>query len=85
MGRSGVGGRAAAPIWLYFMEQALAGKPVEAFTAPEGVIFARIDPKTGLLASPGAKDSVFESFLDGTAPKEYAPPTGEEPGEAVRP
>jgi penicillin-binding protein 1A len=85
MGRSGVGGRAAAPIWLYFMEQALAGKPVEAFTAPEGVIFARIDPKTGLLAGPGMKDSVFESFLEGTAPKEYAPATGEDSPEPVRP
>ena len=63
----------------------LAGKPVEAFTAPEGVIFARIDPRTGLLAGPGSKDSVFESFLDGTAPKEYSPTTGEETGEAVRP
>jgi len=85
MGRSGVGGRAAAPIWLYFMEQALAGKPVEAFTAPEGVVFARIDPKTGLLAGPGTKDSVFESFLEGTAPKEYAPSTSEDAGEGVKP
>jgi penicillin-binding protein 1A len=80
-----VGGRAAAPIWLYFMEKALAGKPVEVFTAPEGVVFARIDAKTGLLATPGTKDSVFESFVEGTAPKEYAPATGEETAEGVKP
>ncbi len=86
MGRSGVGGRAAAPIWLYFMEQALKGMPVEVFPAPEGVVFARIDPKTGLLANPGTKDPVFESFLEGTAPKEYAPPSSDDPAsEPVRP
>jgi hypothetical protein len=31
------------------------------------------------------KDSVFESFLEGTAPKEYAPATGEDSPEPVRP
>ncbi len=86
MGRSGVGGRAAAPVWLYFMEQALKGMPVEVFAAPEGVVFARIDPRTGLLASPWTKDPVFESFLEGTAPKEFAPPSSDEPAaEPVRP
>lgn len=86
MGRSGVGGRAAAPVWLYFMEQALKGMPVEVFAAPEGVVFARIDPRTGLLAGPGTKDPVFESFLEGTAPREYAPDAGgETPSEPVRP
>ncbi len=86
MGRSGVGGRAAAPVWLYFMERALKGLPVEVFAAPEGVVFARIDPKTGLLANPGTKDPVFESFLEGTVPQEHAPPSGDETaGEPVRP
>ena len=86
MGRSGVGGRAAAPVWLYFMEQALKGTPVEVFAAPEGVVFARIDPKTGLLAGPWTKDPVFESFLEGTAPREHAPPSSDEPGgDPVRP
>ncbi len=85
MGRSGVGGRAAAPVWLYFMEQALKGMPVEVFAAPEGVVFARIDPRTGLLANPGTKDPVFESFLEGTAPREVSPATGEETPEGVRP
>jgi penicillin-binding protein 1A len=85
MGRSGVGGRAAAPVWLYFMEQALKGMPVEVFAAPEGVVFARIDPRTGLLANPGTKDPVFESFLEGTAPKEVSPATGEETPEGFRP
>lgn len=85
MGRSGVGGRAAAPVWLYFMEQALKGLPVEVFAAPEGVVFARIDPRTGLLANPWTKDSVFEGFLEGTAPKEVSPSTGEEAAEPIRP
>jgi penicillin-binding protein 1A len=72
MGRSGVGGVAAAPIWLYFMEKALAGQPVEVFPTPEGIVFTRINPRTGLLAGPFAKDAVFECFLEGTAPKDYS-------------
>lgn len=72
MGRSGVGGVAAAPIWLYFMEKALAGQPVEVFPTPEGIIFTRIDPRTGLLAGPFTKDAVFECFLEGTAPRDYS-------------
>lgn len=85
MGRSGVGGRAAAPVWLYFMEQALKGTPVEVFAAPEGVVFARIDPKTGLLANTWTKDPVFESFLEGTAPRDVSPVTSEETADQIRP
>jgi len=73
LGRAEVGGVAAAPIWLYFMEKALAGQPVENFKTPEGIVFVKIDPRTGLLARPFSSDSREECFLDGTAPKEYAP------------
>ncbi|MEJ2067457.1 MAG: penicillin-binding protein, partial [Deltaproteobacteria bacterium] len=65
------GSRAASPIWLSFMQKALAGKPVKNFPIPEGIVFAKIDPKTGLLASPGAKDVVFECFKEGTQPTTY--------------
>ncbi|MDD5169287.1 MAG: PBP1A family penicillin-binding protein [Syntrophales bacterium] len=66
IGRQEVGGRAAAPIWLYCMSQALANTPVETFPVPKGIVFAKVDPRTGSLYSgPG---SIYEAFLDGTAP-----------------
>jgi len=45
MGNQEVGGRAAAPIWLYFAEKALEGTPIELFPVPEGIVFMRVDPR----------------------------------------
>jgi hypothetical protein len=39
---------------------------------PKGVVFARIDPETGLLAPPDGQ-GVEECFVAGTEPTEYAP------------
>ena len=72
LGRREVGGVAAAPIWLYFMERALANKPVETFSVPDGILTAKIDPKTGMLAKPLSSDGIVEYFLDGTAPTDYS-------------
>ena len=72
LGRFETGSRAASPIWLSFMQKALAGKPVTNFPIPEGIVFTKIDPKTGLLASPGAKEVVFECFKEGTQPTTYS-------------
>ena len=71
LGKHETGSRAASPIWLYFMKKVLEKKPVEFFPIPEGVVFARIDQKTGLLAKPDSKGSVFACYLEGTAPTEY--------------
>lgn len=72
LGKFETGSRAASPIWLSFMQKALAGTPATNFPIPEGIVFAKIDPKTGLLASPGAKEFVFECFKEGTQPTQYA-------------
>lgn len=72
LGRFETGSRAASPVWVSFMEKALEGRPVRDFPIPEGVVFAKIDPETGLLASPGEKDAVFECFKEGTQPTRYA-------------
>lgn len=77
MGKHETGSRAASPIWIYFMKKILEEMPVEFFPVPEGVVFVRVDPKTGLLAKPDSKKSVFACFLEGTAPTEYTP-EGEE-------
>ena len=71
MGRGETGSRAASPIWLYFMSEVLRERPVEDFSVPEGVVFTKIDAKTGLLASSYSKKTVFQAFKEGTEPKEY--------------
>ncbi|MFH2075781.1 MAG: penicillin-binding transpeptidase domain-containing protein, partial [Pseudomonadota bacterium] len=70
LGRQEVGGRAAAPIWLYFAEKALEGTPIEAFPVPEGIVFVKVDPKTGAPAKPSQRGAIFECFLEGTTPEE---------------
>ncbi len=70
LGKYETGSRAASPIFLYFMEKALAGTPVESFSPPEGVVFAKIDPETGMLAGPASEKYIFECFLVGTEPTE---------------
>ncbi|MBW2063863.1 MAG: PBP1A family penicillin-binding protein [Deltaproteobacteria bacterium] len=73
MGKGETGSRAASPIWLYFMKEVLKDKPVEDFSAPEGVVFAKIDSKTGLLAGPYSEKTVFQAFKKGDEPREYTP------------
>lgn len=63
LGRGEMGGVAAAPLWAYFMEKATAGKPVEQFEMPAGIISIRVDPKTGEPAGLFS-DGVNELFLD---------------------
>ncbi|MBW1779456.1 MAG: penicillin-binding protein 1A [Deltaproteobacteria bacterium] len=73
MGDGETGSRAASPIWLDFMSNALKGKPVKDFKVPEGVVFSQIDTKTGLLAGPHSKKTLFQSFKEGTEPTKYTP------------
>jgi len=79
VGRRETGGRAALPIWVELMQTALRGRPAQSFAQPSGVVVARIDKRTGLLAAPGEPESetLSEVFLDGTAPTEMAPAPGE--------
>jgi penicillin-binding protein 1A len=73
MGKGETGSRAASPIWLSFMSNVLKDRPVVDFQVPEGVVFAKIDSKTGLLASSYSKKTVFQAFIEGTEPKKYSP------------
>jgi len=54
------------------MSETVKGKPVKDFKVPEGIVFAKIDVKTGLLAGRYSKKTVFQSFKEGTEPKEYS-------------
>jgi 1A family penicillin-binding protein len=56
----------AAPIWHDYMEQALAGTPVEAFTQPSGLVFADVC-SNGALAQ-GFSTNQAEVFMAGHLP-----------------
>jgi penicillin-binding protein 1A len=72
LGRRETGGRAAAPIWVEFMQAATSDLPARDFPVPPGIVFQRIDRQTGLLACPDTEQPVFVPYKQGTEPKEYA-------------
>ena len=72
LGKYETGSRAASPIWLAYMEEVLKDKPVDDFVVPQGIVFKKIDPETGLLAASDDEKAIFECFKEGTAPTVYA-------------
>ena len=68
IGDAETGGKAAAPIWGYFMREVLRDKPVKDFAAPQSVEFRKVDPKTGLMTS--APGGLMEVFKTGSGPAE---------------
>ena len=70
LGNNETGSRAALPIWIDFMREALKGKPESIYYKPDSIISAKIDPKTGLLAHPADEDAIIETFRAPHLPKE---------------
>ncbi len=68
MGKNLTGGLIAAPIWTAFMAEALEDKSYEDFERPPGLVTARIDPTSGLLATKECQRVAMEVFLEGSAP-----------------
>ena len=66
------GSRAALPIWIDYMREALKGIPESAMPQPPGIVTVRIDPEDGLLASTDEKKAIFEVFKAGTEPTQYS-------------
>ena len=67
IGRNEYGGSAALPIWINFMQSALAGKPQIIRPQPNEIVMVKIDPKTGARVAPN-QPGVFEYFKAGTVP-----------------
>jgi penicillin-binding protein 1A len=61
LGNKETGARAALPIWIDFMKVALTQVPDTPFNIPRGIVYARVDAKTGLLAGPDER-GVVEVF-----------------------
>jgi penicillin-binding protein 1A len=75
LGRGETGGRAALPIWIDYMDEALRDRPARDFAVPDGIVFARVDTRTGLLASSETETSLYQAFLAGTEPREQSAAT----------
>lgn len=78
LGHGETGARTALPIWLKFMKEAVKSLPLEDFPLPERVVFVRVNPETGLPASP-EEPGVFEPFVEGTEPNPSSPDVFQQP------
>ena len=52
------GGRAAAPIWVFFMQKALQGRNQTKFPIPEGIKFEKVDVHSGTLVDEQTVESM---------------------------
>jgi penicillin-binding protein 1A len=70
LGDKETGARAALPIWIKFMQTALASESSHYFDQPpDNVVKVRMNPQTGALASQESEDAVWALFRKGTEPK----------------
>ncbi len=57
------GARTALPMWIYFMREALAGRPERRLPMPDGVVTARVTFDPGAFGDDAPPASAFEYFL----------------------
>ena len=74
LGNGETGGRAALPMWVSYMGEALKGVPESVLPQPPGLVTVRIDPQTGLLMPPGQSGGIFEIFRPEYVPRQYSQP-----------
>jgi penicillin-binding protein 1A len=79
LGPGETGGKAAIPIWIDFMREAVEGSPPHDFVVPAGIVLAHVDPASGQLAPPDHPGALLEPFVSGTEPTELM--TGAKPPE----
>ncbi|MDZ7751384.1 MAG: penicillin-binding protein 1A [Gammaproteobacteria bacterium] len=68
LGARETGGRAALPVWIDFMAEALEDMPSRDMAPPPGLVTVRIDPTTGLLATSDFPGAIFETFRKAHVP-----------------
>jgi len=74
LGRHETGSRAALPIWISFMDQALRERRVETFKAPEKIVFVKVNLETGAPADGGSAETILEAFIEGPVLQEKGEP-----------
>jgi penicillin-binding protein 1A len=69
LGYKEAGGRAALPIWIEFMQQALERVPLQEFVAPPHIRLVRIHPRTGASSEPGSGTTIQIALTEETMPR----------------
>jgi penicillin-binding protein 1A len=69
LGKNETGSRAALPIWISFMDQALKNAPSEPFRVPDKIVLMKVDLETGIPADGSSPQTILEAFIEGTTPK----------------
>jgi penicillin-binding protein 1A len=72
LGAYETGGRAALPMWISYMREALKGVPEKSIEQPPGLVTVRIDPETGLLVGANWPHARFEIFRAEHVPQRMA-------------
>lgn len=80
LGRGEYGGRAALPIWMQYMGDALDGVEQTLLPQPAGIVSARINAETGKQAQPGDASAVFEYFREENLPEMDTSPASQSTG-----
>ncbi len=75
LGDKETGARAALPMWIRYMREALRDLPEKPLVRPAGIVTVRIDPKSGLLAGSNSPKAIFESFRVNNVPKQMTEDT----------
>jgi penicillin-binding protein 1A len=70
LGKNETGARAALPIWISFMSQALKNTPIETPKPPHGITFIKVNIETGLPANTDSPETITEAFIDSSIPRE---------------
>ena len=68
LGNKETGGRAALPIWMEFMREALKDTPNIPLAQPNNIVGLLIDPETGLKTTPSNQKAIIEYFRQNNVP-----------------
>ena len=68
LGNKESGGRAALPIWIEFMQQALERVPLQEFVTPPHIRMVRIHPRTGVSGDAGSGSTIQIALAEETSP-----------------
>jgi penicillin-binding protein 1A len=69
LGKNETGARAALPIWISFMDQALRNIPIETFKVPSGITLIKVNIETGLPINGDSQETITEAFTEGSVPE----------------
>jgi penicillin-binding protein 1A len=68
LGDNEEGARAALPMWIYFMQEALSGRPEHRLPEPPGVVRMWVSRTSGAPSSAGDPGAIFEAFVEPFVP-----------------